>query len=176
MAMVVKAVSSSPAVALAVADFSALVVAVLQIARLQLVVLRFPTSPAASLAADLAAVVAPVSSRSLAGSGGGGGGYSGGNGGVNHPGAGFIGPGGGGGSFDAGTNQALVGDFWSGNGEVVINLVSPVFAGTPGKANCHGKSVSALAKQFGGLHNAAEELGYPSVDALQNAIMEFCGG
>jgi len=51
-----------------------------------------------------------------------------------------------------------------------------VFAGTPGKANCHGKSVSALAKQFGGLNNAAAKLGYPSVDALQNAIMEFCGG
>jgi hypothetical protein len=70
----------------------------------------------------------------------------------------------------------LVSGIWTGNGEVVINLVSPVFAGTPGKANCHGKSVSALAQQFGGLNNAAEALGYPSVDALQNAIMEFCEG
>jgi hypothetical protein len=59
---------------------------------------------------------------------------------------------------------------------IVINLVSPVFAGTPGKANCHGQSVSALSKQFGGLNHAAEALGYPSVDALQDAIMAYCGG
>jgi len=49
-----------------------------------------------------------------------------------------------------------------------------VFAGTPGKGNCHGQSVSALARQFGGLNNAAAALGYPSVQALQKAIMEFC--
>jgi hypothetical protein len=60
--------------------------------------------------------------------------------------------------------------------EVIVRADPPTFAGTPGKANCHGQSVSALAKQFGGLNNAAAELGYPSVDALQNAIMEFCGG
>jgi hypothetical protein len=52
----------------------------------------------------------------------------------------------------------------------------PVFAGTPGKANCHGKSVSALAQQYGGLNNAAAALDYSSVSALQNAILEFCGG
>ena len=34
-------------------------------------------------------------------------------------------------------------------------LATPVFAGTPGTANCHGQSVSALAKQYGGLNNAA---------------------
>jgi hypothetical protein len=49
-----------------------------------------------------------------------------------------------------------------------------VFAGTPGKANCHGKSVSALAKQYGGLNNAAAALGYPSVSALQDAILAHC--
>jgi len=32
---------------------------------------------------------------------------------------------------------------------------STEFAGTPGKASCHGKSVSALAKQYGGLAAAA---------------------
>jgi hypothetical protein len=53
---------------------------------------------------------------------------------------------------------------------------SAPFAGTPGKANCHGQSVSALARQFGGLNAAAEVLGYASVDALQNAIREFCEG
>jgi YVTN family beta-propeller protein len=51
---------------------------------------------------------------------------------------------------------------------------SPRFAGTPGKANCHGKSVSALAQQYGGLNNAAAALGYPSVSALQNAIEAYC--
>jgi hypothetical protein len=52
----------------------------------------------------------------------------------------------------------------------------PVFAGTPGKANCHGKSVSALALQFGGLNAAAADLGFTSVGALQDAILAFCEG
>jgi YVTN family beta-propeller protein len=50
------------------------------------------------------------------------------------------------------------------------------FAGTPGKTNCHGKSVSALARQYGGLNSAAASLGFLSVKALQDAIMAFCGG
>jgi hypothetical protein len=50
-----------------------------------------------------------------------------------------------------------------------------VFAGSPGKANCHGKSVSALAQQFGGINNAAEALGFSSVQDLQDAIRTFCG-
>ena len=53
---------------------------------------------------------------------------------------------------------------------------APRFAGTPGKANCHGESVSALAQQFGGLNNAAAALGFASVSALQDAIMTFCEG
>jgi uncharacterized repeat protein (TIGR03803 family) len=53
-------------------------------------------------------------------------------------------------------------------------VVRPIFAGTPGKPNCFGKSVSALARQYGGLNAAAAALGYPSVRALQKAIMEFC--
>jgi YVTN family beta-propeller protein len=52
----------------------------------------------------------------------------------------------------------------------------PKFAGTSGKANCHGQSVSALAKQYGGLSAAAVALGFNSVNALQNGIMEFCEG
>ena len=43
------------------------------------------------------------------------------------------------------------------------------------QANCHGKSVSALAKQYGGLNGPAAALGFPSVSALQDAIMAFCG-
>ena len=52
--------------------------------------------------------------------------------------------------------------------------IVPAFAGTPGKANCHGKSVSALAHQFGGLSAAASALEFASVEALQDAIREFC--
>jgi YVTN family beta-propeller protein len=50
------------------------------------------------------------------------------------------------------------------------------FAGTPGFSNCHGQSVSALAKQYGVLNAAAAALGFASVAALQNAIMAFCEG
>ena len=107
----------------------------------------------------------------LAGAGGGGG-YSGGGGGFRSPGG--NGPGGDGGSFDAGTDQILIADLQTGNGEVVITKVSPAFAGTPGKANCHGKSVSALDKQYGGVNAAAAALGFASVKALRDAIEEFC--
>lgn len=59
-----------------------------------------------------------------AGSGaGGGGGYSGGGGGGSS--AGGQGPAGGGGSFDAGTDQILVADLQTGNGEVVITELVP---------------------------------------------------
>jgi len=47
-------------------------------------------------------------------------------------------------------------------------------AGTTGRANCHGKTVSALARQFGGIHAASSALGYSSVQALQDAITVFC--
>ena len=47
-------------------------------------------------------------------------------------------------------------------------------AGVPGKANCHGKSISALAHQFGGIAAAASALGFSSVDELQEAFKVFC--
>jgi hypothetical protein len=47
-------------------------------------------------------------------------------------------------------------------------------AGTPGQANCHGKTVSGLAGQFGDLQTASLALGFSSVDALQDAIRVFC--
>jgi hypothetical protein len=50
------------------------------------------------------------------------------------------------------------------------------FAGQPGKANCHGKSVSALAQQFGSINAAASALHFRSVQALHAAIRAFCGG
>jgi hypothetical protein len=49
------------------------------------------------------------------------------------------------------------------------------FAGAPGKPNCHGASVSALAKQFGGIQKAAKALGFTNVKELENAITGFCG-
>jgi hypothetical protein len=47
-------------------------------------------------------------------------------------------------------------------------------AGTPGQKNCHGQSISALARQFGGLDAAAASLGFSSVAALQDAFTLFC--
>jgi len=44
----------------------------------------------------------------------------------------------------------------------------------PGRENCHGKSVSTVAEQFGGLDAAASDLGFVGVDALQDALREFC--
>ena len=77
-----------------------------------------------------------------------------------------------------GINDAgqIVGAFRDSTGEHGFLATPVVFAGTPGKPNCHGQSVSALARQFGGLNNAAAALGYASVQALQKAIMEFCEG
>ena len=51
---------------------------------------------------------------------------------------------------------------------------APRFAGTPGKANCYGQSVSALAQQYNGLNAAAAAFEFSSVEKLQNAISEFC--
>jgi hypothetical protein len=56
----------------------------------------------------------------------------------------------------------------------VAKIAVLTFAGTPGTPNCQGQSVSALVRQFGGLDAAASALGFPSVQALQDAIQEFC--
>ena len=47
-------------------------------------------------------------------------------------------------------------------------------AGTPGQANCHDQTTSALAHQFGGILSASSALGFLSVQALQEAFREFC--
>jgi hypothetical protein len=47
-------------------------------------------------------------------------------------------------------------------------------AGTPGKPNCHGQTISALAQQFGGIYGAASRFGSSSVEAVQNAVVLFC--
>jgi uncharacterized repeat protein (TIGR03803 family) len=49
------------------------------------------------------------------------------------------------------------------------------FAGTQGKPNCGGQSVSALAQQYGGLAAAATAFG-TNVQALQNDIAAYCAG
>jgi hypothetical protein len=51
---------------------------------------------------------------------------------------------------------------------------SKQFAGTPGSANCIGKSTSSLAHDYGGIAHAAPALGYASVSALQSAIANYC--
>ena len=74
-------------------------------------------------------------------------------------------------------NTAIVGgDLDDNNAGAAWVYARPVFVGTPGKANCSGKSVSTLAGQFGGLNGAAAALGFSRVRALQNAILEFCEG
>jgi len=47
--------------------------------------------------------------------------------------------------------------------------------GTPGAANCHGQTVSALSQLYGTLDAAAAALGFPSVKALQKTIEASCG-
>ncbi len=48
-------------------------------------------------------------------------------------------------------------------------------AGTPGSANCKGKTTSAAALQFGQFDTAALALGYSDSSALQEGIRAFCG-
>src|SRR5262245_23258806 len=47
-------------------------------------------------------------------------------------------------------------------------------AGTPGQANCHGKTISAIAQQFGDIYSATSTLGFSSVQALQDGFTLFC--
>src|SRR6185436_11750550 len=47
-------------------------------------------------------------------------------------------------------------------------------SGTPGEANCHGKTISALAHEFGSTYSAASGLGFSSVQALQDGFTLFC--
>jgi hypothetical protein len=47
-------------------------------------------------------------------------------------------------------------------------------AGTPGQANCHGQTISAMAGEFTGIDASASTLGYSSVDALQDGVSAFC--
>ena len=77
---------------------------------------------------------------------------------------------------DDGSTAIVGGPFDNNNVGAAWVFVQPVFAGTPGKANCRGQSVSALVKQYGGLPAAAAARDYSSVQALQNAIAEYYAG
>jgi len=48
-------------------------------------------------------------------------------------------------------------------------------AGTPGSADCQGHTVSALARQFGGIGHAAGPLGFSTVADLHGVVRDFCG-
>jgi len=48
-------------------------------------------------------------------------------------------------------------------------------AGTPGQVDCHGQTVSAMAREFRGINDSATNLGYSSVAALHDGIRVFCG-
>ncbi len=52
----------------------------------------------------------------------------------------------------------------------------PFFAGTPGKIGCIVKSTRTLIEDYHGLNNAAVDLGYPGIVALETAIFSYCWG
>ena len=74
--------------------------------------------------------------------------------------------------INASTNPILVAGVQAGNGDIMITLVTPKFAGT--LADCQGKSVSALAQQFGALPAAVTTLRFANAAALQTATSTFC--
>ncbi len=84
-------------------------------------------------------------------------------------------------------NSALAPDWLRIGTDIIDGATPPTFSmtfsltgqtvpvtGVPGKPNCHGKSISALAHQFGGIDAAASALGFSSVDELQEAFKTFC--
>jgi beta-galactosidase/beta-glucuronidase len=70
-------------------------------------------------------------------------------------------------------NRATLSAFVANTNDDTVSVLS-IFAGTPGAANCHGATVSALAAG-GGMSKAAAALGLSSVSALQDAITSYCG-
>jgi hypothetical protein len=73
-------------------------------------------------------------------------------------------------------NTAIVGGSLDNHevGAAWVFTQQPLFAGTPGMANCIGQSVAALAQQYGELNAAAAALPFDSAGPLQGAIQEFC--
>jgi YVTN family beta-propeller protein len=82
--------------------------------------------------------------------------------------------------IDTATNAVVGSPITVGSGPrafgLFIGSAKAQFAGTPGQGNCAGKSVSAVARHYGGLSVAARALGYASVAELQGAIRTYCNG
>jgi hypothetical protein len=57
---------------------------------------------------------------------------------------------------------------------MAFSLTGATVAGTPGRANCRGRSISGLSEDFGELDAAASALGFPSVKALHGTVVAFC--
>jgi hypothetical protein len=51
----------------------------------------------------------------------------------------------------------------------------PGFVGVPGTKNCTGVTVAALATHFSGISNAAQAMGFGTVQNFKSAIQTFCG-
>jgi len=60
-------------------------------------------------------------------------------------------------------------------GEVYCDIGAYEFQDFAGQPNCPGKSILALVRRFGSIEAAASALGFPSVQALLNAIRISCG-
>ena len=73
-----------------------------------------------------------------------------------------------------GFNPATLTAYVANRGSGTVSVIA-AFDGSPAESNCHGKSVSALARRYGGLNAAAAAFGFPSVQALQNAVTAYCG-
>jgi hypothetical protein len=77
-------------------------------------------------------------------------------------------------SDNTGTVFEITGSGFITGGGSVPPKQAKQFAGTPGSADCTGKSISSLAHTYGGIAHAAPALGYASVSALQSAIVKYC--
>jgi hypothetical protein len=82
------------------------------------------------------------------------------------------------GEFDMETLPALEGGlaFVLDYGATALDLVVGFAGGTPGTPQCHGQAAAHQAQEHGGMKKAADFHGYPSVQAFQDAIEEFCEG
>jgi hypothetical protein len=78
-------------------------------------------------------------------------------------------------SLSSDGKTALVGGPGDNGGMGAAWVFAPL-AGTPGTATCVGQSIRTLIREFGGFNSAAASTDFPSVMALQNAIMAYCAG
>ncbi len=53
-------------------------------------------------------------------------------------------------------------------------FTQPALAGMPGTGQCVAQSVEPLIRQYGGLNNAAQAMGFANVSMLESAILGHC--